>query len=336
MSGPIGRVPRVVDRWRLNGSYPPFLAEHARIYGFVLPADRDVLAELCERHFDNPSGGQVRCEPLFGCVLLTFTHIARLHAEEPPYRNVGWASETEATFWILAPRMHGFLPVRWTFFAPYIFVDLPWAIGQGREIYGFPKEVGRFECPPVARWYDEPADGPHADRFTLDTFGTQEFGASSEFSMLRLLELERFSSSERVRGHFWPRYEDASAGLHRLAKQHSLIRSAVSGIPTLWPPVGHTILLKQIPAAADGRIAAHQSIVEAGIELRQFRGGGLLHGRYQLRLRDLASHPIRRDLGLKPDTEPLAAYWMDLDFALQPGVQLYPSAEIERAHGTGS
>lgn len=336
MSGPIGRVPRVVDRWRLDGSFPPFLAEHARIYGFVLPADRGALAELCERHFAEPSGGQVRCEPLLGCVLLTFTHIARLHADEPPYSDVGWAAETEATFWVLAPRMHGFLPARWTFFAPYMFVDLPWAISQGREIYGFPKETGAFEEPPVARWYDEPADGPHADRFTLDAFGTPEFGASAEFRMRRLLEIERFSSSERVRGHFWPRFEDASAGLLRVAKQHFLLRGAAAGLPMLWPPVGHTILLKQIPAAADGRIAGHQSIVEAGIELRQFRGGGLLHGRYQLHLRDLASHPIRRDLGLAPDAEALAAYWMDLDFVLQPGMQLYPAVDVRRAEGTGS
>lgn len=334
MNVPIGRVPRVVDRWRLNGSFPPFLAEQARIYGFLLPADRRVLAELCERHFDSPSEGRVRCEPLFGCVLLTFTRIARLHAEEQPYSEVGWASETEATFWILAPRMHGFLPVRWTFFAPYIFVDLPWAISQGREIYGFPKEAGSFAQPDAARWHDQPADGPHADRFTLDAFGTEQFGADAEFKMQRLLEVERVSAAEPAR-HFWPRYEDASAGLHRFAKQQSMLRSAFAGLPLLWPPVGHTILLKQLPAAADGRIAAHQAIIEAGIELRKFRGGGLLHGRYQLHLRDLASHPIRRDLGIEPESEALAAYWMDLDFALQPGVRLHPPVEAERADGTG-
>lgn len=332
MSGPIGSVPRIVDRWRLNGSYPPFLAEQARIYGFLLPADRDALSDLCERTFANPSGGEVRCEPLFGCVLLTFTRIGRLHAEFPPYGDVGWASETEATFWVLAPRMRSFLPIRWTFFAPYIFVDLPWAISQGREIYGFPKETGRFDAPSAARWFDDP-DGPQADRFTLDAFATRRFSPHSQFEMLRVLEVERTGRDESPRTHSWPRYEDASAGLHHVAKQHSLARSAFASLPTLWPPVGHTILLKQFPSTEDGRVACHQAIIEAGIELRKFHGSGLLRGTYTLRLNDLASHPIARDLGLGSDTEALAAYWMDLDFALLPGVPLFPAPGAEFAHG---
>jgi hypothetical protein len=316
-------APRIVDRWKIDGSFPPFLAEDARIYGFVLPADRKKLAETCYQYLDAPSGERLKYEPPFGFVLLTFARIGKLRPETGPYNGVGWAAETEATFWIFAPRLLGIIPRQLTFFAPYVFVDLQWAISQGREIYGFPKERGWFESPSAADWHADPADGPHADRFTLDAFGVEKFDGS-EFKPRRLLEIERTPTEDPLEPATWSGYGEAVTGLHSLAPPDLFGRAAAHVVPNLWPPVGHTVLLKQIPDAEDGRVACHQSIVEAEIQLRRFRRGWKLRGDYRLRVHALASHPIREELGLELESEVHAAYWMDLSFSLGAGKQIYP------------
>jgi hypothetical protein len=315
----------MVDRWRMSGSFQPFLCRDVRLYGFVFPAELSALRETCERWLNRPSDGAVDYEPLAPVVIVTFAHLGRLSAEHPPYRDVGWAAETEATFWIIASSRRERL--RPTFFAPYIVVDLPLAIGQGREIYGFPKEIGWFDVPSPGHWHDVPADGSHADRFTLDVFGADRFGEGSELRRRRLLEVRREVS---WRSELRERFADHPRAVTQVRTKvlgalrelgHDLLDNVLPRDE--WPPIGTTVLLKQIPDVGSSGSACLQAVVEAGFDPVDFRDGGFLDGPYTLDLHDLESHPLAADLGLRPGARSLLSYWMDFDFRLRAGATVW-------------
>lgn len=332
--------PRMVDRWRLIGSQQPILAKRTRMYGFAFLVDQDRLAATCKRYLYDPSHGKVDCRPptlpealrpilpdaiedKHGIVVLTFVRIDRLSSVDEPFSQVGWASETEATFWALTPDRSGFLPkLRW--FVPYIFVDLPMAISMGREIYGFPKEIAWFDAPPVADWYATPADGPHADTFSVDVFGVERF-ARGPFSQQRLLTIARppqgppDATSQR-----WADHQGAIADFAERFFHRTGLAKVLDLDDDLWPPGVTAILLKQFPNTADGEYACHQSIVDAKGVVQEFDGGWWLRGDYRLDLRNLESHPIAADLGLDDGSKALAGWWMDFDFRMDAGTQVWP------------
>src|SRR5262249_14202664 len=165
--------PKMVERWELNGSPQPIIATNVRTYGFLLDATPTRPLETC---LNRPSNNAVSYELLYPSVMLTFSQIARISAADPPYSTVGWATETEAVMWVFCRRVRPpSLAPRW--FCPYIFLDVPAAITEGREVYGFPKEIGRFRKPAPNQWHTEPPDGPHANSFTLDVFGAARFAS---------------------------------------------------------------------------------------------------------------------------------------------------------------
>jgi hypothetical protein len=64
-------------------------------------------------------------------------------------------------------------------------------------------------------------------------------------------------------------------------------------------------------------------VTKVGSPLRHFQRGGLLPGHYELDLADLASLPIREELGLGPGTlVPFASFWGVIDFDLERGSTL--------------
>jgi len=142
-----------VNRWKSLGSarlaapapgYQPFVARDVRMYGFIFQGVEARLNDLCTRYLNEPMQGQFQYSPMPPhWVVLTFTETRSLAPKNPPFADLGCAPEREAAFWIWVHRSDGqSAPVS---FSPYIFVDNPIAIIQGREIYGFPKEIGWFE-----------------------------------------------------------------------------------------------------------------------------------------------------------------------------------------------
>jgi uncharacterized protein with NAD-binding domain and iron-sulfur cluster len=328
----------IVDRWRMDGSFQPFLCLDVRLYGFAFSVDADALKETCARYFTRPTNNTIQVEPFLPMVVVTFAKLGKLKAENPPYRDVGWAEETEATFWIVLRPGQIFPMPRPVFFAPYIVVDLPLAMVQGREIYGFPKEYGWFDEPTPSEWIQNPADGPQANKFTLDVFGVPKFGADEKFEKRRLLEITRAPVDGAPAAPRWHDYDSAAAELQTIAFRGepglTTLGDAYRGI---WPPVGSTMLLKQIPAATTSREACHQSVVEARIDALP-TVGSLLRGTYRLSLNALDTHPLTRDLGLRHGTEATVAWWLDFNFRLRAGTSrwTHPPSTIFGAVSTSS
>jgi hypothetical protein len=104
---------------------------------------------------------------------------------------------------------------------------------------------------------------------------------------------------------------------------------------SLLGEVAHTVTQGRIPvvslkqyrdAAAPDR-ACYQAIVSAVMRITKYHGGGLLPGRYRVRVHDYASTPIVRELGLALSAdgtvEPRGAYWIAFDCTYGEGENLY-------------
>lgn len=306
--------PRYVDRWRMQGSLQPFAARGARMWGFVFRAQLDHLVDLCDRYLNVPGHGAADYTPVLPFVVLTFTQIQQLSPKNPPYSAIGRASESEAVFWLFAPAYEMGAPMRFTWFTPYVFVDNPLAIAEGREIYGFPKEMGWFSGFPAGRRLPV--------RLTVDAFGVQRFDNSAPLAQQRLFEVQRTPAHDaNAAGSWTTRLEAGLELMQRLLapEADNFHQIAAEFPPGLWPPHGTTAFLKQFPSAADSSIPSYQALVEAPVEVDSFHGGGLLDGSYELRIRDCATHPLCNDLGLQNRQRAILSYWLDFDFTLGSG-----------------
>jgi hypothetical protein len=195
-------------------------------------------------------------------------------------------------------------PRRLVFFLPYIFVDSSASVAAGREIYGFPKALGRFAI--------------HRDErglasLTLDADALRTFSPESTLSSLRLVTVERL--------------EGEAPGAARLVE--GLLSSLGDGLalaPRLHARVP-MIFLKQIRDAERPERAAHQSLVLAEARITEVRRSGFASARYRARWGEAASHPIARDLGLGAgEQEAAAAFSVDFDFVLEAGRELWRGA----------
>ena len=74
-----------------------------------------------------------------------FTHVDRLTSAEPAQ---GWAAYGDIAMWVPVIDRQGILP-SFKMYPVYMVVDNGSTMATGREIYGFPKEMGWFLEPQI-------------------------------------------------------------------------------------------------------------------------------------------------------------------------------------------
>jgi hypothetical protein len=292
----------------------PFLQRDARITIFALPADPNALKRLCELYLNPPAGGRVNYIPLAPGVLVFMADmiVTSLDARDSA---LGWMRETELSFWApLAARVPAGgvqVPERLVWFLPYLFVDNPYAIAAGRELYGFAKTLGYFT---------RPANGGAA--FTLDVWGVEQFGPQAEYKPQRLLQVEP-AGSARQANQTWAEWPAVWAALLYM------LLNGNSNAPAAFDPAAlemPLVLLKQFPAAADPRRACYQSLIAATARVQHFYSGHTLEVPYQFSFAPLASHPLPQILGLPVNAAhtltALAAIDVHFDFTLELGAEV--------------
>ena len=129
----------------------------------------------------------------------------------------------------------------------------------------------------------------------------------------------------------WPRPPAACAALldtvvgavDQIADEGRVLFATLEDFITgTFPIIG----LKQFRDVAQSDRACYQAITDAPMKVTGFHGGGLL-GEYTVSLGDLASEPIRDDLGLpQGPIRPLLSAWLRYDFRLDAGVELWNAA----------
>ncbi|WP_437721297.1 hypothetical protein [Sorangium sp. So ce861] len=86
-------------------------------------------------------------------------------------------------------------------------------------------------------------------------------------------------------------------------------------------------VLKQFRDIEHPDRACYQAIVEAKAKVRALRGFGPLPGTLRVDWDGHGSHPFAADLGLTPGgQEAVAAAWVDFDFVMEPGREVFNAA----------
>jgi hypothetical protein len=336
----------------------PLRCERARLYCFVLRADRARVQQLCDRVLKEPTGGALRyVVPRLAPLILSFGTIAGLRSLHPDHADRGSASEPEAAIWVptIAQRYASgrYVDQHLAVFMPYLWVDDPIAFASGREVYGFAKTQGwmkRLDDPRDGSG-DRPPDPPES--MALDVYGTAQYGASSQLGRQRLITIRRRSAS---RGG--PERQDSSATAEGddLQSLLAMVMSEVEGSPdvAIFGPASRSagvgpgvaaavrargaawgellsrqvvrhVFLKQIRDAERGELAVLQQVVEArsSVDAGSLRWRRL-RGTYGLSVERLDTHPLEDELGLAGDQTVHLAFVSEFGFRMEPGVVKWP------------
>lgn len=281
---------------------PPYRQDGCALHAFGLPASRERLQQIVDRFLAEPTGGRLRPRVEASHALLYFCDFAQSQSHDPHDARRGWLGERECGLWIPI-RLDGARPP--TFFTHLMIVDSGPAMCSGREVLGFPKEIGVVHAP------REPA---RASTLAVDVLATSG-GRATPGSWQPLIELERtepgadaiddgsFSAWASILG-----VGDGEPGaLGQAARGWAALRA-------VGRARAEFVNLKQFRDCADPNRACYSAVVRAAAAVRRVRRVAAT-GEYAYRLHARASHPLGEELGLSPAGRVRGLFCeMDLDF----------------------
>jgi hypothetical protein len=302
-------------------SWQPFACNHTQMYGFFVPADGTAIQRTVDRCLNAPTSGACDYRALSSHVLVTFAETQHLTPTTQPAQ--GWCPERSAAVWVFAAACKRELGIdvaqRLVSFPAYVFVDIDWSLVMGREIYGFPKQMGPIALP---EWR-----GP-IGRMTATTTVLPVFRSTEQSRSDVVLAVERIADSTEPAAT-WNTIEDARrfvvgrfhAGAHVVIPGLSFFEDLFELASQHEVPCA---FLKQFRDVADGTRACYQAVTEAPMQVTAFHEGGLLHGDFEVTVSDYASCRIQQDLGLGSTTVPVtAAFYIDFDFTSDAGREVW-------------
>lgn len=291
--------PQYVTRDNEQAFAPPYRQGGCALYAFTIPADRSRLQGVVDRFLTGPGGGRLLPRVAVDHALLYFCDFARSFSHDPDDARRGWLGERECGLWI---------PLRITgrttpaFFTHAMFVDSGPAMCSGREVLGFPKELGLLHVP---------RDPDLAASLTLDALVMGD-GRARAGRWQPLIELERVPPRAGAPAEGLRAAALRGAGLFGVDGPGALLRM-LRGRADFYN-------LKQFRDCADPTRACYQAVVRASAVLR---GGPRIApaGEYAYRVHAHSSHPFAETLGLAPEGRTSGVFCaLDLDF--ETGVTL--------------
>ena len=310
-------MPEYVEYGGRVDSPAPFLSQGGKLRALVLDADADKLDALVDRALTVPARGAVEYRAIGGIVLLQVGRFDSITCTRQPYDTWGSVREGIGCFWVPVvagrERLGVFVADRFGFFAPYVFVDNPYSLIGGRDVYGYNKSLARFE----------PADGV-GKHVVIRTFGGNFTGGDAEWHPIVELEQEDSDGSDGpvldgiadLAKVLVPGLLDLFTGegdlqLPGLTLAEHLMQSALAGR-------GNQVFLKQFRDADDGARACYQAVVEAGALFHSVKAKPV-GAPVRVTIHRWDSHPITEELGVSSQ---VARHALDceLDFTVEPGV----------------
>lgn len=287
----------------------------ARLHSFCVSADNAKIQALLDKTFSAPSGGAVRYEAIGDTVFLSFAEIDRIVVLDELEKNNGSSSEIDVTIWVMARRLDdGLLAMR--FIPVYLFVDNGPAMASGREVWGFPKQLGQFDFSP------QPPVGGAARSFKVNGYVLSPFAPATHAAWAPLCQVIPDATPPRGESVLGTLEALATTVLSRLTDGFS--EMAVKLQTALGIGTVTMAFLKQFPDAANPMTACYQGIIEAQSRVLNLRGAGLTANTYRLQLNSYASLPFADELGISPDWQDVGkGIWVDFDFALDVGTEIW-------------
>lgn len=294
---------------------PPFLQKGSYLSSFIVGSPREKQQAILDTELNNLSGGDpYRYRAVVDSAALVLANIGQVRSLDERDAQRGWVSEVDVCWWILAAaeRDGKFDHLAW--FIPYIWVDNPYTMVNGRETFGFPKSFAWSRIPTGP----SDLDGTFwADALVLPTYTPE-----TEVSRQRILELtlgphdpiteivDGIKAFEKVLAHvFKHTFADAVLAARMMAE-------ALSGkMPVVY--------LKQFRSITDPRAACYQAIIESNTTVHGFHGAGLLPFGFQLKTFPMASVDVAGHLGFDNTANVDIAMWAKLDFSVDLGKEIW-------------
>jgi hypothetical protein len=310
-----------------NPKGPPFSFDGVTTRVFPLRAHAHTLQRLCDTYL-NLFPEEVYFRPSAPYVLFALLNYGRMSYASETAAHYGWVSQNEVYFGVPLDwgRMeHGrWRPLGAGMVAPFIFVDQPWSIEIGREVYGWPKEPAEF-LREVNTWASgNPAEREHLLTLATDTFQTPY--ASERPSSVPLVEIDRAAPLSIGPG-LWqaPLMLDNPwwGALTLMRESMRVMSSAALRDTSVWLPMMreasrllfggtspwfYTANLKQVRNLEDPAVASYQAITMAPLRLTSLTRAGMLGegrialgdvtGGYRIKVHRHPLFPIVETLGL--------------------------------------
>jgi Acetoacetate decarboxylase (ADC) len=356
------RLPRYVERggdavWR-----QPSLLHGARIYGFGISVSpehqRAILNEfvnkIVERCDHTYGDGKFRLVPCtgVGMVMLMFVEYDEVISATDDDSRLGCVSYRECLAMQLALCDDPDFPeLDWLI--PFIYLDQDSPRLGGREIYGYPKQLGAI--PKFKRFNVRGVDIEPAERLELRStvirnanemtaresepiitiYGERppatirQYHQASDMIVDLLAASMPSSLTGPVTGRLFP-LEVAGSVATTLSGGVDIVQALLTGA------VGH-VFLKQFRDCAQPKTACYQAVCKTDTVPGRFRGGARIDpSDYRITIGDLASEQwltyLDRTAGAgAKELTPDFAYWMDLDIELTTGRVI--ANAFERAAG---
>jgi uncharacterized protein with NAD-binding domain and iron-sulfur cluster len=305
----------------------PYTARNVTMYSFTLEADVARLQAICDHELN--LGGPVEYRPLGPFVFFVAATMSPIWPASP----AAWTDEKDFGFWLpLVAGRRGadgaFHAERPVFYIPYLWVDSQLAAQAGREVFGYPKAVGRLANP------SSPDD---AAEFSIDALVVPALGPPGEpgsrWQWRRLVTASRRDAGRwgTLVGELGSIVELGRAvtsaitdrlGSHALpAPSLALLASLGRDALALDVPM---VFLKQFRDAADPTAACYQAIVEAPNRMtRDPVSAGFLHGEWELAIEQFPIVRLIDRLGLRVQGDgkltALLHIWVKFGFTAEPG-----------------
>ena len=293
------------------------------VHNFCVPADKAKIQAWLDRTFAEPSGGAVRYTALGAQVFLGIAEIGHLTNVDGPSAGHGWTSEIDITIWLLAHSEQDDGPgVRWI--PAYLFVDSGPALVSGREIWGFPKQLGRFYFDPLT------PDCGAARNFRAEGWVIDPRGPENRAHWATMFEVRPKPAAQPKRqGPLGSLIDLAGLVVGRLTEDMADFGGRIA---TMLHAGDVTMaFLKQFPDTQTPTRACYQAVVEAHAKVKALRGAGLTDDPYEVRIATFASHPFLSELGISSDWQDVGhGLWMDFDFEQQLGQELWRAPMASR------
>jgi hypothetical protein len=296
---------------------PPYRAENVQYYAWILDADLGALQDMCDRYLNAPLGGKRRYTPVGPFVMMVALKLDHLRSLTPPYDAMGMFVEKEMAVWVM---IIDEVEKRMFWFIPYMWVDNGYAMVNGRELFGFPKQLGTF---------DIPATADKADLLTMETLVFKKFSPDTYATTIKLISIAR---TTEIQHEFTPGAIANDFGamtkelLRLLGDEMSLLGNAKTLIREMDDLVHLNmpmVFIKEFRDATNTTGACFQSVVELVPNATKVHGWGLLPNVYAIDIELCDSHPIRTDCGLTP-TGPIKSklgFWLNFDMDIPLGTE---------------
>jgi uncharacterized protein with NAD-binding domain and iron-sulfur cluster len=310
-----------------NTPRQPYVAQNVTMYSFAVEADLDRLQAICDQQLN--LGGPVRYRPLGPFAFFVAAVMGPIASASP----AAWTDEKDFGFWIPVIAGTGagdeFHALRPAFFIPYLWVDEYLAAQAGREVFGYPKGVGRLTHPSAPE---------HAAEFSIDALVAPEAGPAG--APTARWQWRRLVTAARRGGGAWGELVGEVRSIGELgravmaaiarelggdavpAPSLALLRSILRSTLALEVPM---VFLKQFRDVADGNMACYQAIIESPNRMTHDPvQAGILHGDWDLAIEQFATVRLVDRLGLRvrpgDGKVPVAFhFWVKFAFSAEPG-----------------